>query len=266
MKARLLLPLVAASLFAATEIQAIQLGDSRADVVAEMGQPSGEIGSGDLVVLFFQLGEVHLRDGQVSAIDLITPEEHAKRKAAEAAELERIREAEAARRARVEAEGLALFAKKKADYTFLQQPAAEQLRFWRWFGSQYPMVPIEEELRTALAKYEQQQRLLEIEYATNQRIEELEKRVEDAEREAERAERRRYYGYPYSYGRYPIIVNPRPHPRYRGKDYDRDYVRQQGTGINTSTDLRSQAMSNIEANRTRAYQSVSGPQATASND
>lgn len=183
------LPLGIVTVGLTTFAGAVQLGDSREAVLEEMGQPTGEIGAGNVMVLFFERGEIHLRDSQVSAIELVSAEEFAARQSALAEEMARLDAARAERNARLEAEGYAEREARKNDPAFVQLNASKQLAYWRTFAARYPMVPIADELTVLRERFTEEQRLYELEVAHEQRMADLEQRLAEAEQRAERAER-----------------------------------------------------------------------------
>jgi len=195
---------------------AVEPGDTREAVIAELGPPSGTAEVGSSSILFYPRGEVKLRDGRVVSASLITDEALAARAAAEAESLRRMDEAAQARLARLEAEGRAVYAAKKSDARFVTLPAAEQLAFWRTFATRYPMVPIKDEVDALADRVNLELRLREMEAANEARIAQLEARLAATENQAARAEleaqRNRYRSAAYPYGRY--------HPRR--SNYDRD--------------------------------------------
>jgi len=168
---------------------AVQLGDNRQMIVEEMGSPTGEISAGSVTVMFFPRGEIRLRDGAVSSIDLVSETELAAQQAAMADELVRLDAARAERTRRLEVEGRAELAARKSSPDFMQLNATEQLASWRSFAARYPMISIAEELATLRERFGQEQRLYELDVANEQRMAELEDRLADAEARAERAER-----------------------------------------------------------------------------
>ena len=168
---------------------AVEQGDSRAAVEAELGPATGTARIGPVTILFFDRGEVKLRDDRVTEVNLISEDELAARRAAEAESLRRMEQAAQARLARLEAEGRAVFAAKKSDPHFAMLPARDQLAYWRTFAARYPTIPVDAEIEPLLAQVEQELRLRELTAASQERLDELEARVADAEERAERATR-----------------------------------------------------------------------------
>ncbi len=184
---------------------AVQPGDSREAVLAELGPPRGELRIDPVELLYFERGSVKLRDGTVVQVDLVSGEEAARRRAErerQAAE-RRARAAEAS--ARRMAEGEAERERLLSDPRLASAPADEQVRLWASFMDRYPEVDVSVPYVRALERYRAEQRIEEQE----RRLSELEfqvwdarQRAEAAEREAQAARRRSYVVYPYPFG-YP---------------------------------------------------------------
>lgn len=221
---------------------AVEPGDSREAVEAELGRATGTADIGPLTILLFDRGEVKLRDGRVTEVNLISEEELAARRAAEAESLRRMEEAAQARLERLEAEGRAVYAAKKADPRFAQLPVMDQLAYWRTFAARYPMIPVEAEIETLMDRAETELRLRELSVAHQDRLDELEARVADAEERALRAEREaRRDGYPYFHHlRPPFPGFPRKSPRTTPPQNPIDAA-------------RADAMADYEEARRRAY-------------
>lgn len=222
---------------------AVQLGDHREAVVQEMGKPTGEIGARSLTVLFFDRGEIHLRDGRVSAIELVSVEELAARQSALAEELARLDAARAERAAKLEVEGRAELEARKNDPAFVQLSASEQLAYWRKFAARYPMIPIADELAALRELLTEEQRLYELEVAHEQRMADLEQRLAEAEERAERAERlARHRSTPW----YPRF----PGPRRPGRSQDSEI---ESGATPPADDLRAEAMASYDEARRQIY-------------
>jgi hypothetical protein len=175
---------------------ALQPGDTRDAVIAELGAPNGSVAAGDRVVMYYDRGTVQLRDGRVAAVNLVSAAELAAREAKEAAAMQRMEEATQARRTRLEAEGNAIHAARKADASFAALPADTQLGYWRQFAMRFPMISVENEIAPLSEIVDQQIRLREVEAANADRLAELEDRLAETEERAARAERMaRYHRY-----------------------------------------------------------------------
>ncbi|TVR49552.1 MAG: hypothetical protein EA425_11905 [Puniceicoccaceae bacterium] len=177
--------------FAHTLHAGVVEGQSRAEVIAVLGEPIGEVILEDRAIWFFDRGELTLRDDRVSAVNLRSEEEHRaaveRRRAAIEREQRRQAEAEAA----LEAEGRAILARRQADEAFHNASGLYQLTYWRQFQQRYPMVPIADELALATARYQEEERyrreLAAAREAEYRRLE-AESRISDAERRAAEAE------------------------------------------------------------------------------
>jgi hypothetical protein len=248
----------APSLFAALitvplSLSAVEVGDTHDEVVAELGRPAGSASVGASTILFYDRGEVKLRDGAVTSFSLVTPQELAARQAAEAEAQQRREEAERTRLERLEAQGRAEMAAKKSNARLAVAPALDQLAYWRAFAARYPMIAVDHEIAPLLEQAQHELRLREIAAENEARLAELEARVVAAEQqaaEAEREARRR----PYVYSGYPH-PRPRPYPPHhphRPDDPPRE--RQETTPPQNPIDAdRAKAMADYEEARQRAY-------------
>lgn len=160
-----------------------EIGDSEAAVIEALGEPAGNILLREKTLLLYPRGEITLRDGRVTAVDLMDTEAFA----AHQADLRKEREEwlakqEAAEAARIE-EGRQIKAGKRSSSQFVKLPAEDRIAFWRRFQKNYPEVDVSEELAQALESREAE--IAELE--TRQTIAELKSRVAEAERSAEAA-------------------------------------------------------------------------------
>ncbi len=196
----------------------IETGQSTAQVIEALGKPMGTIELREKTLLLYPQGEVTLKEGRVTEVDLMSDEQFA----ADQERLRREREEWLADQARLEAahiaEGEAIRADKMKSRAFAALPAKDKVDYWRSFQIRYPAVDVSSEIARALESYETE---LE-ELRSQQRIAELEARVAQAEREAaaarletdklreesERTESRSRYGLRYYTD--PVI----PHNRY----------------------------------------------------
>ena len=207
----------------------VQLGDTEDQVLAELGKPTARVASGGAVRLTFPRGTVRIANGSVTAIDLESAEDHARRIADEATRRETsAREAAERLRMRTE-EGERIRAEREADPAFQALPPQQRVTYWRQFMARFPGVKpgadyttaalqlqaAEQERRKVLAE---EKRLRELE----DRVAKAEERADAAERKMERQERRmrsgNYYGVPYYYYAplVPVTPKPRPEPRSGG--------------------------------------------------
>ncbi|HYC72091.1 MAG TPA: hypothetical protein VEB66_12835 [Opitutaceae bacterium] len=180
----------------------INRGDTYLEVRTALGEPRGQLESGNWRKLIYDRGVVELEGGVVTKVALRSPAAQAELEARRAAQAEVERAEFTARQARLAEEGMALKARKLADPNFLASPVAYQLAFWEDFARLYPGVPVAEELtiaRMRVAEHEEERRARAEE---SRRIAELEDRVREAEERAERAEAAaatRYAHYPFGF-------------------------------------------------------------------
>lgn len=228
-------------------LTAVQPGDTRETVIAELGHPTGSAAVGDRTILFFDRGEVQLAANRVVAVNLVSADEIAARDAAATAARQRSEATTRARLERLEAEGRAIHAAKKVDPAFAALPAEEQLRYWRAFAARYPMIAVTAEITPLVAIVEDDLRRRELAAAAEDRLAALEQRVAVAEaRAAEVAEDNRplrytYSGFPYrrhyhAHAPRPPVEAARPTPPLHPVDA-----------------ARANAMAESEAARQRAY-------------
>lgn len=203
--------LIFAFALAGPALHAVTVGDSRDAVIAELGQPIGELDLGDRVRLMFTAGDVTLVDGQVS--------KHAIKTAAqlerEAEVREIITQQWAERRAEEQAASIDkgrawLDYLKLASTAITDQDIQGLLAHWRTIQKEYPQADIAAEYEATLALAEA--RAAEIKQRREeQRIAALEQRVANAEQRAAAAEQQaqqtQYVSY--SYGNaYPYYYRP----------------------------------------------------------
>ena len=127
----------------------IEVGDSREEVIRQVGDPRGAMLSLRMETLFYERGTVTLRDGSVVHVRLKTAEDVVREKA-------RRREEDAARKVAQEEEperrieeGNALKAWATKDPEFKQSSPAERLDYWRKFQKTYPKISVSEEIASA---------------------------------------------------------------------------------------------------------------------
>lgn len=162
----------------------VVFGDTKEDVLRELGPPAGSIKSGTWELYRYDLGRLELSDGRVTAVDMITPEQAAARRQ----EAERQRAAQTqSEKERQEAritEGRAVLLDKLADPAFAALPGSAQIAFWEEFMRRYPEVDAQAPYQDALRKRGEESR----QAATERRLAAMEQRVQDAEARAQRAE------------------------------------------------------------------------------
>ena len=245
---------VAIGILVLPSTHAISLDDTREAVFRELGAPVGEVESQGMTLLVYSRGEIRLRDGRVSAINLMSDEEIAARIEAREATDAHDEAARAERLARLEAEGKALYARKTADPDFLLLPPSQQLAFWRSFASRYPMIPIMPELNALSDRIEQERLMRGMVQSGDDRLAELEARVTAAEERALDAERQAnalYYFGRRSTGYYhgsSLIIHGHPYRPRRPTAGPHPVPHADPMG-----EARAQVMGEYEAARSAAY-------------
>lgn len=158
----------------------IEMGQSREDTLKILGKPIGTIELHEKTLLLYPQGEVTLKKGKVSNIDLMSEEEFQadqQRLKQEREEWE-IDQARLAER-RIE-EGEKVKAYKMKSSAFAALPAKDRVDYWRSYQIRYPEIDVSEEIARSLEGYETE--LTEL--RAQQRIAELEARVALAEKNA----------------------------------------------------------------------------------
>ncbi len=157
------------------------VGATFAEVRATLGLPKGLAKAGDRQLLYYDRGEVELRDGLVHRVTLRSSEAQEIHAAKVAASEARLREESEQRRARLQGEGEAVKAAKLADARFHAAPLAYQVSFWEDFARRYPGVDGREPL--VIARLQLAEQLEEKRERAEQagRIAELEARLAAAE-------------------------------------------------------------------------------------
>jgi hypothetical protein len=173
----------------------LNIGDNAEQVVEHLGEPTGYMETEDYGIYYFELGSVHMKDGKVSSMNLISHETLVNR-----------REAKAGAREANRIKGEKLLASIKEDDLFSVLPAEDRLSFWEKFRQDYPDVDVYVLYTTAkieAAKVVRDRR-------EEERLVSLERRVFNAEREAERAKQaaqtQRLFENTRSYNSYPRVV------------------------------------------------------------
>lgn len=168
MKAPVLSLVLVASATPFAVAAAVEPGASLEEVRATLGTPKGQVNVGGRQLVYYDRGEIELRQGRVVRVGLLTAEEHA----AQVAWDERRRAEQKSRRERLVAEGIAIRDGKLADATFLAAPVAYQVAFWENFSRSHPGVPCAEPLTIARLKL-------------NEELEQKQRREEEFSRLAE---------------------------------------------------------------------------------
>lgn len=212
-----------ATVFVGVSASAVEKGDTREAVIAELGQPQGMIKADDYELLTYGRGKVEIRDGVVVSSNLMTAEELTARRRSAAIAAEQARIAASERRERNRQRGLEVKAKMIESPAFLEASGNRRVEILNGFHRQYPSVDITELLLPAMAEKMEEDKERRAEAKRKKEIADLEKRVEDAEWEAQQARwdastaraevqdalRARYYWQQYN-NRYH-----HPHPYYR---------------------------------------------------
>ncbi len=180
MKAPFLLPALFACCALTAKASTIEPGQTSEQVIEALGKPVGTIELREKTLFLYPQGEVTLKEGLVTEIDLMSQEQFE-------ADQERLRlereewlaDQERRAAARIE-EGEALRADKMKSRAFASLPAKDKVDYWRSFQTRYPEVDVSPQIASALEGYESE---LE-ELRSQQRIAELEARVAQAEKEA----------------------------------------------------------------------------------
>ena len=168
-----LLLVSALSRLVADEVQ-LRKGDDKEKIRELLGEPNGFMESKRHGVYYYDRGEVHTRDGKVTIIDLIRPEE-----------LEIRRNKAEEERALRKAEGEEVLAEILEDDFFPLIDAADRVAFWERFHVKYPEVDIGIPYTKARLQAEREAE----ERREAERLARLERRVWEAEREAADAKR-----------------------------------------------------------------------------
>ncbi|MEX2381616.1 MAG: hypothetical protein WD490_04480 [Opitutales bacterium] len=224
-------------LWMGTGISAVQaeiaVGDRYFEVIEDLGDPNGHIGSDDFQIYYFDRGEVTFRNGVVESYSIVSEEEATRQQELAAREREEQRQREQEAREERIAEGRAIRDEKISDPVFNARPASARLAFWQVFRQKYPEVDVDLLYSVAAqeARIEQAEQLAEAE--RERRLDELEQRMLEAEyqarlaeREAERArdydrdnyyDRYRYDSYVYHHSRPSVVIIPDKH-KHRDRD------------------------------------------------
>lgn len=179
-----ILPGLVASILIATvgNVDAVTVGDSRAAVTQELGEPEGRMKFGAMEVLTYERGEVELEDGVVIREGIISAEEAETRRIRREAE-------EAERRERLIAEGTALKEQRLADPGFHTSTATHRVAFWESFRKKYPDVPVDKVSYDAARKeFELEQAAEKAKVQEARRIADMERKLQEAEARAREAE------------------------------------------------------------------------------
>lgn len=164
----------------------LSVGDARETVVAELGEPSGYLKAEGYEILYYERGRVMLREGVVSSVHIVSPEELTRQKHLEAVEVQQaaLRQEEARQQRMIE--GTLRYQQLLEHPSRLAGTAEQRVQTWRSFHARYPEVDVATEYAAALEAYHLELRAREGE----QRLAQLEQRVAQAEAQARMAETR----------------------------------------------------------------------------
>lgn len=184
MKTPILRLVLALALSTTVGAAGIEIGQDQSSVYEKLGNPIGVIELREQTLrLLYPQGEVTLKNGLVSEIDLMSEAEFT-------ADQQRLKQARAdwligqeQRAEQHKAEGEAIRADKLQSRAFSVRSAKERVDYWRDFQTRYPEVEVSEQIARALEGYQ-----VELdELRSQQRIAELEIRVARAEQAAAQA-------------------------------------------------------------------------------
>lgn len=262
---RLLPSVSVALLLGVTYVGAVNPGDSADLVREELGVPNGLIEVGPDRILFYERGEVVLKNGRVAKHNLMTEIEYAEKSRREAERKALLTQLAKERRLQRGAEGLALKQSKLDDVTFAGLPAVERVTFWRTFQKRYPMVPIDLELSSALAEYESA-RLISSNRALALKVDQLEMRLYQAELDTYRSRSSSgswfwgagfYSGGGRYYSKPPHHRPPGHHPGGPGKrESDHDFNSRKGAIMATMDRARGSYDSSYNSSRNAIYAKI----------
>jgi len=181
-----------------------ELGATRESIIKSLGEPIGSIELRDKELLLYPQGEITLKSGKATQIDLMAADAFAadqKRLEQERAEWEIAQAKMIKERTK---QGEAVKADKLADLRFNGLPPQDQVTFWRNFQNTYPEVDVSDQLADAMEAYKTEVaelRKKELVAELEARVLEAEKATTEAQRENQRLKdqlnRNQYYGLRY---------------------------------------------------------------------
>jgi len=123
-----------------TTVAAIEIGDTKEQVLRELGEPTAFSDLGGKALMMYPRGKVVLVDGKVSSTTILSDEAYQKKQAAAlAARQKRAGAMEAERKARIQ-EGQAMLANLKTNETFLASSPLRRVEILESFQERYPEV------------------------------------------------------------------------------------------------------------------------------
>jgi hypothetical protein len=151
----------------------VRPGDTLPAVKAALGAPNGQVHRRDVQLLYYDRGEIELREGAVTRVALRTAGEQAAWQARNATIARHAEEFRELYRARLRTEGAALKRHKLDDPDFAAAPAAYQVAFWEDFSRRFADISCDDQLAAARLRlagelatrrqHEQEERLAELE-------------------------------------------------------------------------------------------------------
>lgn len=234
---------------------AVAPGDSARDIQNELGSPNGMVEIGNAAIYFYDRGEVALKNGRVTEVNLMTEDELVAQQERDARRSALLQEIGIERRAKNEAEGFALKQSQVDSPGFQSLPASERVAYWRHFKLKYPTVPIDLELAAALTQSQIDQAVAE-----KAALDLYWKQAASSRT----ASNQRYSWFPWFGVSYGSGHHPgRPgHPSHPGrppgdrKDPDSAYHSEKGAVMATSDRARSRYDRSYSSSRSSIYRSV----------
>jgi len=178
MKAITLLCLAIPSLLLASNNE-VKIGSTQEDVLKALGKPIGNVDLRERVLWLYPQGELTIKDGIVTDIDLMDDEafaNHQKQLEEERSKWQKQQEQAKAERIST---GEALKREKLKSSSFAALPSKDRVDYWRTFQARYPEVDVSDEIGAALTSFQTELKELE----THERIAALEARLAEAEKE-----------------------------------------------------------------------------------
>jgi hypothetical protein len=143
----LILTLLVAALLPATAT--VKLGQRSQQIMEALGKPMGTIELRDKTLLLYPQGEITLKGGYVSEVDLMSDQAFEADQERMRIEREEWIVEKERREAANQKEGEALRASKMRSGAFAALPAKEKVSFWRSFQTRYPGVDASAQIASA---------------------------------------------------------------------------------------------------------------------
>ena len=129
-----------------------QIGESKDEVIEQLGKPQGKMLMRNKEVLFYERGTVELTDGHVSTSKLLSAQGLYQEKLKKAQD----QKAAEARQEQLREEGEKEKKRILSDASFTNKPPQEQLSYWEDFKKKYPGVVVENEAQQAATQVQKQ--------------------------------------------------------------------------------------------------------------